>query len=100
MKRNAVHGATYGVAAETGEKCGLTHRSEDQTMQGYTGACLLFVLCVTLSGIARGEDWPGWRGAGTGVSAEKNLPVSWSDKDGVLWKTRIAGSGISSPIVW
>ncbi len=28
MKRNAVHGATYGVAAETGEKCGLVLRPQ------------------------------------------------------------------------
>ena len=32
MKRNAVHGATYGVAAETGEKCELAPRGTLNSM--------------------------------------------------------------------
>ena len=46
-------------------------------------------------------DWPRFRGPnGTGVSTDKDVPVQWSDKDGVLWKVPIPGRGNSSPIVW
>ena len=65
----------------------------------------LFVLLfgIFIVGISQnygyGENWPGWRGDGSGVSNEKNLPVKWGvDKD-ILWKTRIEDNGISSPIV-
>ena len=48
-------------------------------------------------------NWPGWRGDGTGVSDEKDLPVSWNGKAGenILWKEPLKGvTGHSSPIVW
>jgi outer membrane protein assembly factor BamB len=46
------------------------------------------------------QDWPGWRGDGQGISSEKNLPLKWSEDEGVKWKTPIPGAGHSSPIVW
>ena len=46
------------------------------------------------------QNWPGWRGDGHGISPEKNLPLKWSENDGVKWKTPIPGAGQSSPIVW
>lgn len=48
----------------------------------------------------RAEDWPQWRGpAGTGVSTEQALPDRWSDTEGVAWKARLRGVGVSSPVV-
>jgi outer membrane protein assembly factor BamB len=45
--------------------------------------------------------WPQWRGPrGDGISNEKNLPVEWSATKNIKWKTRIAGRGHSSPVVW
>jgi outer membrane protein assembly factor BamB len=38
---------------------------------------------------AAGADWPGWRGpTGMGQTAEKDLPLTWSDKsqENVAWK--------------
>ncbi|MHC4581297.1 MAG: PQQ-binding-like beta-propeller repeat protein [Planctomycetota bacterium] len=46
------------------------------------------------------QNWPGWRGDGYGISPEKNLPLKWSENEGVKWKTPIPGAGHSSPIVW
>ena len=46
------------------------------------------------------QNWPGWRSDGLGISPEKNLPVTWSETEGVAWKTPIPGAGHSSPIVW
>src|SRR5258706_6409312 len=47
------------------------------------------------------NDWPQFRGPGArGVGLSTNLPEQWSATDNVAWKTTIAGSGWSSPIVW
>ena len=46
-------------------------------------------------------DWPGFRGPGAqGVSAERGLPVTWSETQNVVWKLKMPGPGSSSPIVW
>lgn len=56
---------------------------------------------LTGAGLLRAENWPEWRGEHrTGVSGETELPVQWSEKEGVLWKTTLPGSGISTPIIW
>jgi outer membrane protein assembly factor BamB len=42
-----------------------------------------------------------WRGpTGQGRSAEKNLPLTWSDQDNVRWKVPLPHAGSSTPIVW
>lgn len=47
------------------------------------------------------ENWARFRGPnGTGFSADKQIPVTWTEKDGVVWKTPIPGLGNGSPIVW
>ena len=62
----------------------------------------LMVLCVTLVNAGRvlSQNWPGWRCDGRGISPEKNLPLKWSENEGVKWKTPIPGAGHSSPIIW
>lgn len=46
------------------------------------------------------EDWPQFRGpTGQGHSAERGLPLAWSEKRNVVWKTPVAGVGWSSPVV-
>ena len=47
------------------------------------------------------ENWPQWRGPQrNGLSAEKNLPVKWSETDGVSWKLQMPALSGSTPIVW
>src|SRR5262245_25061402 len=58
---------------------------------------------LPLAGLAfillAGADWTRFRGPnGTGVAADKDIPVQWTDRD-VLFKVPITGSGHSSPIV-
>jgi outer membrane protein assembly factor BamB len=46
------------------------------------------------------DDWPSIRGpAGIGVTAEKALPVKWSDSSGIAWRVKLPGAGVSTPIV-
>jgi outer membrane protein assembly factor BamB len=62
----------------------------------------LLVLCIVCIGADHLEahNWPGWRGDGQGISYEKDLPVKWSENEGIKWKTPVPGAGHSSPIVW
>jgi len=63
--------------------------------------CWAGLLLALLAGSARGENWPQWRGpAGTGVSGEKDLPVTWNEQRGLLWKVPLPGTGTSTPAIW
>ncbi len=58
------------------------------------------VFGVLICLVATGADWTGFRGpAGSGVSAERDLPIRWSATENVAWKTKLPGPGTSSPIV-
>lgn len=47
------------------------------------------------------ENWPQFRGPeSAGLADDPNLPDIWSSTQYVAWKTDIAGSGWSSPVVW
>ena len=65
---------------------------------------ILFALCMALlvggSSNSCGSDWPGWRGDGTGVSADTDAPTEWSSTQNIAWKVDLPGRGVSSPIVF
>jgi outer membrane protein assembly factor BamB len=66
-----------------------------------TAITTLLFLSTTLSIQANIENWPGWRGPrGDGSSLGPGVPVSWSLKDNLVWKTPLPGKGHASPIVW
>jgi len=45
-------------------------------------------------------DWPQFRGPdGTGLSTNRGLPVTWSEREHIVWKTAVHGRAWSSPIV-
>src|SRR5688572_27961779 len=51
--------------------------------------------------IVSAANWPAWRGPeGTGVSAEKDLPLRWSTNENVRWRVALPDRGNSTPIVW
>ncbi|HEX3999941.1 MAG TPA: PQQ-binding-like beta-propeller repeat protein [Pirellulales bacterium] len=51
---------------------------------------------------AAGSDWSCFRGPRCGVSSWNNAPLDWdgSTARGVVWKTPLATSCTSSPVVW
>ena len=61
---------------------------------------LLIGCASSMSPLRVSSNWPGWRGDGSGVSSDKNVPVYWDAENGIAWKTRLAGEGVSGPIVW
>ena len=61
---------------------------------------ILTVLFVLMTGVALAGDSPQFRGpGGEGHSAEKNLPVNWSETENVRWKAEIEGLGWSTPSI-
>ncbi len=60
----------------------------------------LVVAALTPSAAAQEGNWPGWRGDGTGVSREIDLPIEWDAEQGIAWKKPLSGAGHSSPVVW
>jgi outer membrane protein assembly factor BamB len=50
---------------------------------------------------ASADNWPGWRGSnGLGHSSARDLPLNWSEKENVRWKTPLPDTGNASPAVW
>jgi outer membrane protein assembly factor BamB len=62
---------------------------------------IAIALLLALTGVAvRADDWPQFRGpTGQGHSAERDLPLDWSESRNVSWKTPVPGRGWSSPVV-
>lgn len=61
---------------------------------------LLLVTSILFS-VSQAQNWPCWRGPnGDGTSSEINLPVKWDSITNVLWKSKVPGTGHSSPIIW
>ena len=67
---------------------------------GLTGLAL--ALAGSIGGdTANAENWPAWRGpAANGVAPGSNPPTEFSESKNVQWKTKIPGSGSSTPVIW
>jgi len=60
---------------------------------------LFLVLFAVVTTTTFAEDWPQFRGpGGLGRSQAKDLPVTWSDTENLIWETPLPGYGSSSPI--
>ena len=65
----------------------------------FTGI-LVFSTVSSLSSVA-GSNWPEFRGPErNGHAPGAKLPLSWSETNNVVWKTKIHDLGWSSPVVW
>jgi len=65
----------------------------------YFVAVCFTALHATCSAV-RGADWPQWRGpTGTGVSAEKGIPIVWHEQRAIVWKCQLLGRGTSTPVI-
>jgi outer membrane protein assembly factor BamB len=60
---------------------------------------LLLILTSTLKQAS--DNWPQFRGpAGTGHSDARDLPLTWSEQQNIVWKTAIHDRGWSSPVIY
>jgi len=63
-------------------------------------ALILVTLLSASSGLS-GENWPQFRGPqGNGHADAAGLPIRWSEKENVVWKTPVHDLGWSSPVIW
>ena len=60
---------------------------------------LIAVLCFSLSGVANGADWPGFRGPRHNGVTKDSAPAKWSGDENILWKVPLPHPGNGSPIV-
>ena len=61
----------------------------------------LFLIFQLVLANANAENWPQFRGPNSeGRSSENGVPLSWSAKENIAWKTPLPGESWSSPIVW
>lgn len=60
-----------------------------------------FLLLTVCSGIAL-ANWPQWRGPQSNGTAPKatGLPVTWSQTDNVLWRSKMPSWSAATPIIW
>ncbi len=68
--------------------------------QAITFALLLALLSI--AGFVQGDDnWPHWRGPHhNGITDAKNLPMSWSSTENIVWKTPLPSWSAATPIIW
>ena len=65
-----------------------------------TYALMLAVLSIAGFGQAI-DNWPHWRGPHhNGISDAKNLPMTWSDTENIVWKTPLPSWSAATPIIW
>ena len=65
-------------------------------------AVLTCLLAGSLFGADPADNWPHWRGPhldGRSTTA-RNLPVSWSETENVVWRTRLPSWAAATPVVW
>lgn len=64
-------------------------------------AAFLFLSTPTFAAPQSDTNWADFRGPrGDGHAIGAEPPLKWSETEGVLWKTPVAGLGWSSPVVW
>ncbi|MCC6420816.1 MAG: PQQ-binding-like beta-propeller repeat protein [Gemmataceae bacterium] len=62
---------------------------------------LPLALLLLASSALVADNWPRFRGPnGTGVAADKEIPVKWGSPSASLWQLEVPGVGNSSPVVW
>jgi hypothetical protein len=63
---------------------------------------LVLALLAALSRTASADpaNWPQFRGpSGQGLGGDQELPVAWSQGEGIVWQTPLSGRGWSSPVI-
>jgi outer membrane protein assembly factor BamB len=67
-------------------------------MRPYFYSVSVLLLCLSL---ARGENWPQWRGPLlNGSTTETNLKARFSKQEDLLWSTPLPGRSGATPVVW
>lgn len=64
-------------------------------------ALLLLPFLLAPAAASADSNWPQWRGPnGDGRSPDEELPLRWSEQEGVAWKSTLPEWGTSTPAIW
>lgn len=63
-------------------------------------AMLLSSVVLGLAVVGRADEWPQFRGNGSGIAGGSPLPTEWGPGKNVRWKTQMPGVAWSSPVAW
>jgi outer membrane protein assembly factor BamB len=62
---------------------------------------ILLLILLGAGFSAAGENWPQFRGPhGDNRADDAPLPLTWSERKNIVWKTAIHDKGWSSPVIW
>jgi outer membrane protein assembly factor BamB len=63
-------------------------------------AISLVVLAALVGPAVSAQEWTRFRGPnGTGITAAKGIPVTWTEQD-FVWRVPVAGEGHGHPVIW
>ena len=66
----------------------------------FQGAVAFMFLLLAANARLPAADWLAFRGAdGMGIAANEKMRTSWSETEGIAWRAKLPGKGVSSPIV-
>ena len=71
-------------------------------LNGQSRMLIFFLVAATsLTCASAADHWPQFRGpTGDGHADADGLPITWSEKENIVWKTPIHDRGWSSPVIW
>jgi outer membrane protein assembly factor BamB len=73
--------------------------SAKRILRRFALACCLSAVFVRPA--TCGENWTSFRGpTDQGICDSPRLPIRWSERENVAWKTAIPGKAWSSPVIW
>ena len=76
-----------------------THVKSESKFFAFVTVVFLHVVILLDVTNSYGENWARFRGPGGSGKTDAKVPVSWTPKANLAWKTTLPGSGVSSPIV-
>ena len=78
----------------------MTRIKSTALSSAFLSAALLTLAALAFTP-AQAADWPNWRGPNyDGSAPAKNLPVTFSKTNGILWEASMPGPSAATPIVW
>ncbi len=97
-----------GSAGASPSQCGACFGETIRVIREICGQHFALAIVLTITALLTGTtladgpvNWPQFRGpTGQGIAVGASLPVSWSERENVVWKTPLEGAGHSSPVIW
>jgi len=104
METSLLPPGSAGISCRSPGTANPTVLRESGPALGPASALLILALASAAAAEPGGARWPGWRGDGSGGSAEQNLPVAWNAELNVAWKAPLPPDEPypcnSSPVIW